>query len=617
MQAGSTAGARASATGADGGDRDRFVAPTRGIRPAPISSAQRLGLVHRVAEALAAADSTEAVLSAVVRSAEEVLGASAVSLGVTDADATTLTTLVSRGFSKKSSALASQPVALDDSTPAADVLRRREPLLWSSLEDRNGAYPRFAGFASEHQSWALLPLASGGRAFGILVLGWHERRRFTRADAALLEVIAHQCAVALDRARLVEALEAERSALELLAEGTRIMVSALEPSEIVRSLVRLAVPALVPWCAVYVADGRVLRRAAIEIAGHPELADRLRGEEAVSLDADQPLAEAYRTSELQVVEEVSPALVEALYPGEGVAAFVRRDGRPWTAVVVPVQVSGQIIGVMSLVSPDWGGRLPDRARFAAEGLAARAGIALANAGRFQQEHEIALTLTRALLPAAVPEMPGYEVVARYLPSGGSVAGDWFDIVKLPNGSYLLGVGDVAGHGIQTAATMAQLRNAARGLAFNDLAPAEMLQRLSLLLCECEPDGFATAVYGLLDAGAGALTWSAAGHLPFIHYGAGGARLVPVHGSAPLGWLMDSTRTSETLQLDPGDGIVLFTDGVIERRAADLDDRLEVLRALVEANRSAPVETIVNQVVDVLCARAEDDCCVAVLRRAPA
>lgn len=589
----------------DDGGTGEAASPFAGTSLPPTSrrltAAGRLALVQFVAEKLAAGHDLPEVLAAVVQGLREALGAEAVTIGAPQRGM--LVTLVADGLAATSQELVRDPLALDDDAPATKVLRTGEPIFWTSLEERDRNYPAYAGYPSAHQSWAILPLIVHGSPLGVMSLGWGERRRFGRAEAALLGVVAHLCAAAIDRAVLQDEERRERETLELLGEGTRLMVSALDPDQVVRSLVRLAVPRLAPWCAVYVADRNELRRVALEAASTPGIAEVLGEAAVVATDADSALAVTYRSGETAIIREGDRP---------------DRDGGdpPWTALVVPVKAAGQVIGVMSLASPAWAGEPPAQVRFGAEGLAGRAGVALARARRFDRERRTAALLTQALLPADVQPIEGYDAAARYLPAGSHVAGDWFDLTHLPSDRYLVGIGDAAGHGIRAASLMAQLRNAARGLAVGGNPPSEILHGLGLLAVEDDPESFATAIYGVLEPASGNLVWASAGHIPPLLCEPGKAAFLESDNGTPLGWPTAHKPEDRVTRLRPGDTVVLVTDGVVERRDADLAERLEQLRDLLGDSCELAARTVADRIVRDLCVEPEDDCCVVVLQRLP-
>ncbi len=584
---------------------------SRPRNPSKLSAAERLALVQRIAERLADSENLSEVLATVVWSANEALGAAAITVGLVSEDRSALVTLVSVGMSPRSEELLSKPVPLADGIPASSVLGDGEPLFWSSLEERDRAYPEYKDFPSEQESWAVLPLVVHGTAIGIISLGWGDRRRFSRTDAALLKLLAHQCAVAVDRARLQEIERGERETLELLGEGTRLMVSALDPDRVVERLVRLAVPRLAPWCAVYVAERHRLTRVAGETAEGATSSDELAADPPVSTDSDAALAVSYRTGQTQMVFAPRREMARDICTQPPAAPI---SDAAWTALAVPVMAAGSVIGVMSLASDAWGESPPAKVQFAAEGLAGRAGVALSNARRFQRERLTASLLTQALLPSEVPFIPGFEIAARHLPSGAQVAGDWFDIFHMASGDYLVGVGDAAGHGIHAASLMAQLRNSARGLAVAGNPPSMILHDLGLLTIEDDPQSYATAVYGILTPDDGSVAWAAAGHISPILYGPGEADYLQRADTLPLGLPSIDPPPDRVVHLAPGQGLVLVTDGVVERRGEDLNFRLEVLRSLVAQHGSESAATLVEHILSALCQNPEDDLCLVVLKR---
>ena len=584
--------------------------------PLESSAIERLKTVGLVADRLADRHDLAGVLAAIDSATREALGAGAVTIGLIDEADATMTTLMATGFTELTDLMLSRPVPLDDDVPATRVWLTGEPTFWSSLEERDREYPRFQGIPSAHESWAVLPLLVGGAVVGILSIGWPDRRSFGPIESALFSVIAQQCAIAVDRARLQQSERAERETLELLAEGTRLMVSALDPVVVVRRLVSLAVPRLAPWCAVYVAERDHLRRVALEVDDDPGFAARLHDRDAVTTDSTSPLAVCFRRRETIVVPRVTGEMVRTLYSDADFSRMPDLEGdHHWTGLVVPVKAAGSVIGVMSLVSPAWRGRPSAEVRYAAEGLAGRAGVALWNARRFERERLTATLLTQALLPGDVPALPGYDLVARYQPWGGPVAGDWFDVARLPSGSYLIGIGDAAGHGLHAASLMAQLRSAARGLAMAGGGPGDILHGLGLLAIEDDPENLATGIYALLDPSTGVVRWASAGHLPPLVACDGDARFLEAAGRPPLGCPVERPPREHVFRIDRGAMVVLVTDGVVERRTADLNERIEELRALAAEYSHASATAAAEQVMGLLCAAPDDDCCVVVVRRA--
>lgn len=584
-----------------------------GERPSgePILSGDQLELVQTVAERLAASRDLSEVGAVVVSLGRGALGASLVELVVLAGEGRQLVMLASEG-PEGTGAPVGVPVGLEAAGELGRVLQGGEAEFWSAPSKGAGREGASAGHGG-HYRGARLPLVAQTGVIGALNLAWDRARPLGPSDETLLRTIALQCALAVDRAQLDVAWRTERQTLELLSEGTQLMVSALEPSQILASLVRLAVPRLAPWCAVYVAEGDELRRVAIEIELHPDLAGQLRGAVALPTSSDAPMAVAFRTGQAQLVPLVTADIVRQVYRDPQADSILSLQ-ESWTAVIVPVRSGGQVIGVMSLVSNAWRGSPPAHLLFAAEGLAGRAGIALTNARRFEKERTRAAMLTEALLPQRAPHVPGYEIDARYLPAGSQVAGDWFDIATLPSGQALLAVGDAGGHGLPAASLMAQLRNGAHSLAVAGFSPGEILRWISLLTAEDGLESFATAIYAQLDPASGTMVWSAAGHLPPLVIDNTSAGYVEYPSQPPLGWSAAAAPPEYQLQLSPGEALLMVTDGVVERRGHQLAAGMTDLQELMAGQAGLSAHDLAQIVVEQMCPNPDDDCCVVVVKR---
>jgi anti-sigma regulatory factor (Ser/Thr protein kinase) len=199
------------------------------------------------------------------------------------------------------------------------------------------------------------------------------------------------------------------------------------------------------------------------------------------------------------------------------------------------------------------------------------------------------------------ELGGTAIAARYLPAGADVevGGDWYDVIPLPDGRLGLAVGDVAGHGVSAAAFMGQLRMALRVYARENLSPSRALERLSRIPLERRPPTIATVWYGQLDPETGRLVFASAGHPPPLVVDADGeARFVEELRAPPLGVTAAASPPESSCTLDTGSGLLLYTDGLIERRGVPIDVRLERLRRVVE-NGPADLEDLADHVVQAL------------------
>jgi serine phosphatase RsbU (regulator of sigma subunit) len=215
-------------------------------------------------------------------------------------------------------------------------------------------------------------------------------------------------------------------------------------------------------------------------------------------------------------------------------------------------------------------------------------VALAiNAGLYERERAIARTLQRSLLPEGLPAPPGFRLAARYLAApGGDVGGDWYDAFLLPEGTLAVAIGDVTGRGLGAASGMGKLRNALRAYALELSSPSEVLQRMNRLLQHLDPEDMATVLYGKIDPADLTFRFSSAGHMaPIIREPDGAVRIRKTDGGPPIGAPSGWPFTDEVEQLPPGTSLVLYTDGLVERRGADLDDGLLWLSELCRADLS--------------------------------
>jgi anti-sigma regulatory factor (Ser/Thr protein kinase) len=229
-------------------------------------------------------------------------------------------------------------------------------------------------------------------------------------------------------------------------------------------------------------------------------------------------------------------------------------------------------------------------------FASRAGIFIDNARQYNRERTTALTLQRSLLPTGLSHPSSVDVRHRYLPGSKliEVGGDWYESIALPGARVALVVGDVAGHGVRAAVTMGRLRTAIHTLAMLELPPAESLQQLNELMQELgtrEPH-FATCVYAVFDAVAGTCEVASAGHLPPLLVRPDGTNeLLDVSPAPPLG-VGTGPIQSRTLPVEDGSLLVLYTDGLVEKRTQDIDVGLNRLRDIfTPATVDLPLEEL--------------------------
>lgn len=275
--------------------------------------------------------------------------------------------------------------------------------------------------------------------------------------------------------------------------------------------------------------------------------------------------------------------------------------------------SGEALGALCAIDTtphDWSAHdiatLHDLADAAVAELEGRAARILAEQA-LTREHHTAATLQHALLPDSLPSVPGVRIAARYAPAENLIGGDWYDAIRLPGNRVGVAIGDVVGHGIDAAATAVQLRSALRGAAVEDPSPGHVMGRLNDLARVAPLAEFSSAAYGVLDVEARTWTWARAGHLAMLVRDREATRFE----QGPFGILLagepaGTPYATTTHVLAPATTLVLYTDGLVERRDAKADERVEQLRWLVEHGPDDPEPLCQSLVARMVQPGASDD-----------
>ncbi|MFF0750644.1 SpoIIE family protein phosphatase [Streptomyces sp. NPDC004267] len=230
----------------------------------------------------------------------------------------------------------------------------------------------------------------------------------------------------------------------------------------------------------------------------------------------------------------------------------------------------------------------------------------------EERNRLTLQLQHAIMPPAMPPLdaPGLDVAVRYRPaeSESLVGGDWYDAVVLPSKKVLLCVGDVAGHGVEAATGMVVLRNALRGLAVTGAGPGQLLSWLNSVAHHLTAHVTATAVCGVYDPESRTLRWARAGHLPPVLVRGEEALDLPLLRGVLLGALAETEYEETELRLEPGDTVLMYTDGLVERRDTAVHDSVAQLLT-VARQPSDSLEHRLDQLLARSKSDTDDDTCV--------
>ncbi|MFE9257777.1 SpoIIE family protein phosphatase [Streptomyces sp. NPDC006879] len=289
------------------------------------------------------------------------------------------------------------------------------------------------------------------------------------------------------------------------------------------------------------------------------------------------------------------------------------------AAYLPLIAQARPIGAIGLLYRDKDGFTQDE-RNLLVALGSSIAQSLQRAMLLEQEHDLAEGLQQAMLPRRIPAVPGAQVAVRYRSArmGRDIGGDWYDVVPLPGGRVGAVIGDVQGHDTHAAAVMGQLRIVLRAYAAEGHSPATVMARASVFLHELDTDRFATCTYAEIDLSTGVLQLVRAGHIdPLVRSRSGDCQRIPVEGGMPLGLSAEFGTLAypvTTVELDPGETLLLCTDGLVEQPGADLDDGIQLLTSLV---RSGPfdLQSLADQLCEIVDDRGgDDDMALLLLRR---
>ncbi|WP_326719724.1 SpoIIE family protein phosphatase [Streptomyces sp. NBC_00243] len=387
---------------------------------------------------------------------------------------------------------------------------------------------------------------------------------------------------------------AVRERLEFLNEVSGRIGTSLDLSKTILEVSRAVVPRFTDVAGTYLREQVVAgegfpegvpdtttmwHRVALEHTDEPgRWDDVVPVGEAMPFPAHTPFFQCMTTGEPVLVPRISEQM------GHMIAAqFEKRDIRPLithrSMLVVPLKARNVVLGFMILLRHPERVEFNDMDRVTGAELAARAGLVLDNARMYTYQESVAETLQDSMLPHIAPRMAGCDIATRYLPGTllGRVGGDWFDSVKLPGSRTALVVGDVMGHGLNSAAMMGQLRTAVQTMAALDLPPAQLLRNLDDLAQRLGDNYLATCLYAVYDPIGGELHIANAGHIPPVIVRAANGRsdLLDLPTGAPIG-VGGVPFEAVRVRVAPGDRLVMCTDGLVEVRGEDIGVGLATL-----------------------------------------
>src|SRR4051794_21372894 len=432
-----------------------------------------------------------------------------------------------------------------------------------------------------------------------------ERRRTEEERTAA--VAAREGAAAEAAAAAAEAEEAGRY-LMLLGDINLAMTSTFDTDEAVGRFADLVVPLLADWCLVSVVDTDGTRRDVGRAHRDPAQAEAMHRYADLRVSSNLPTAPVpslLRDHRPVVIPDFTSAHARAMVASpEALTAL--EPLQPAALAAFPLIARGDVLGALTLVNgPERGAHTPAELR-TAEIASRRAGLALDNARLAMANQQIAERLQRSLLsPPVQPDQ--LELAVRYRPAtrGMSIGGDWYDAFLQPDGDTVLVIGDVMGHDIEAAAAMGQVKTLVRGIAFDRLEePAGVLRRVDHALVGLAIPTMATALACRIEltpeergAGLRLLRWATAGHpdpLLLLPDGTVVDLVAPVGPPLGVGWL--GPRVDGLAAMPDGSTLLLFTDGLFERRGLPLDEGRDRVRDLLASCADLPLEALCDRLL---------------------
>ncbi|MCE3554048.1 SpoIIE family protein phosphatase [Pseudonocardia sp. RS11V-5] len=561
------------------------------------ASSTRLGLLHRATAEMSAAATPTEVARTATSHLVALLG-SAVA-GVWQTRGEDLQLLALQGWEGELPAELTT-VSLTGDHPARTALRTRHALWFEDaggLRDEHApAAEWLAAFGIEAAFW--VPLVAGDRDLGMIAVGFTGPRALTASDREATLAVAELAAQALDRSLLLVAETEGRRLAERLGAVATALSRATDLESVADVILAHARSALgAEAVVVLLVDDEGLLHT---LAADGWSTDGRIVEHGLRVTSDHPLG--------QVVRSAEPIWAAGGLPG------------PYPVrTAVPLLVAGRAIGVIGLGfgrDPAFG---PDE-RGLVLTLASQCAQAVQRARLHQAEHEVAVTLQRSLLPQELPQLDRLAVATRYNPGteGTEAGGDWFDVLDLADGRVALVVGDVVGRGPSAAAVMGQLRSALAANLVNGQPPATALEQLDLFARRVTGARASTVACAVVDTASGVLRYACAGHPAPLVAGPDGVRLLDGGRGTPLGVAGRPPFAEAEGRIEPGETILLCSDGLFERRTEVIDDGMERLAetfgALAAHRPSDVIDVLLERMLDA--EGAPDDTVVVLARRVP-
>ena len=470
---------------------------------------------------------------------------------------------------------------------------------------------------NECVSVACVPMLAARHLLGDLIVCMSEPHDFSPSEVDFLVALAGHAAVAIENAELFEEAKGKRE-LGLLLEASKLFTSTLDFDEVLRRVAQLAADSQrADHSVVFTPDEARKRLLMRTYYAQPYVSEDVK--RRVSEVFVAPGVETKRGAAGQAFATGRPFLISnyAEYP-DRIQEIVDITG---SLLAIPIRLRDVVIGIFVLVSQQVNAFTEEDLSLAV-GLADQAAVSMENARLYERERNIAETFQRTFLPASLPAVPGFELAARYQAAlrEAEVGGDFYDAFSISGDRIVILVGDVSGKGLSAAAHTAMGKYMMRAYAVENPSPGWVLERFNEAFCEHGPPGlFVTAFYAVLEGKEGTLAYASAGHSQPMLYSKRLDYLTLLDVTGPgLGAVPGAKYGERRVSLEPGDTLLIYTDGATDARRDEAFFGREGLERVFQANLDEPAEQAVDAVfrgiLDYCDGKMADDVALVFLKR---
>lgn len=559
-----------------------------------------------VSTELLAATSVDGVMTVMTEHLAQAVGATIASVSLQQDDETFALASIYGGRPTTSIEWATYPI--DRNTPIGTSYLDGRPLVLVGRDEINRRFPDLDLLTEGERSMVCLPLGVADRKLGAVGLSFPGLREPTASELEYLTTLCDTCALALERISAQEEASAREAKLRFLAEASVTLSSSLDWQATLAAVAHLAVPEYADWCVIHLLQDGELRPIAM---AHPDTIQESRVrdlQERYPPDPKSPYGvhEVARTGRSILLPDIPDELLEmAAHDEEHLQILRELDFR--SALEVPLKIHDRVLGVITWVTGSAGRRFTQEDLEFGEHMARRAALAIDNAHLHTEIRDVALRLQRTVLPTQTPRAPGWDVAVNYLPAGRSeIGGDFYDVAPLEDGRVAAFVGDVMGRGVAAASAMAQMRSALRTLVALDPEPTVVMAGLDRLFERFDLEQLVTVAYAVLDPGRGTVEIVNAGHPAPLLVRADGTTEHVVNDETLILGVGGGQRSVAVVGFGPGDTLLMFTDGLVERRDESLDEGQRRLVDSSELVRAEDLQTGLTRLVTEVRDETRDD-----------